>query len=141
LKYFERFLARGHNCILAEHKRTFEITKASSVTKRGDCIIAVSSTKAPRDFSSGFRSLCLSRDTQITIELWAAGRRERIVGWGDEKLTLTNPNEIVGRKSTYTSDRTFMVEADKAACDLDRRFVRILKNPSTVIKVIITAEN
>ena len=74
------------------------------------------------------------------MELKAAGIYETIRGKGNHSLSLTHPSEIVGRKSTYVSDRTLMIQADKAACDLSRELIESLKSPKTILQVRIIAE-
>ena len=53
------FSARGHQKVQSTHKTTFEVTKEANLTKQGDCIIAVESTKAavdlPYEFKEGAR--------------------------------------------------------------------------------------
>jgi hypothetical protein len=47
---------------------------------------------------------------------------------------------MVGRKSSYPSDRTIMIRVDKAACDLDRRLIDALKSPNARLTVHLIAE-
>jgi hypothetical protein len=140
LRIVEGLFARGHPNILAEHSTTFEITKDAELTRRGECIIAVRATKGLMDFSAGFRRLCKNDETRVFVELKAAGIHETIHGRGNHLLSLTHPSEIVGRKSTYVSNRTLMIKADKAACDLSRELIESLKSPRTVLHVRIIAE-
>jgi hypothetical protein len=136
----EELTARGHPNITSTHPTTLEITRESSLTRRGDCIVAVEATKGLKDFSKKFRRACINDNARILLELNAAGAVEIVLGRGSRLLTLTDPEELVVRKSTYITDRTLMVEADKAAVDLNRRFVRQLGSSSTRIYVRLTAE-
>ena len=72
--------------------------------------------------------------------LEAGGIAETIHGLGSRGLSFSNPKEIVGRKSLYTSDRTIMIGSDKAASDLDRRLIAVLKSPNTKLKVQIIVD-
>jgi len=74
--------------------------------------------------------------------LWleAGGISDFIEGRGNPHLTFSHPTEIVGRKSSHVSDRTLMVGADKAACDIRRDLVKMLTLPSTLVKVKISVE-
>ena len=55
---------------------------------------------------------------------------ERITGWGGKGLTYSNSTSMVARTSSFQCDRTLMIKADKAASDLDREFVGLLKKTS-----------
>ena len=103
-------------------------------------MIAVKATKGLADFSKAFRYMCRRDETRIVVQLNAAGIVEYIEGKGSFELTLTHPTEMVGRKSTYVSDRTMMIRADRAACDIDRDLVQELQAPSTVLLVRVIAE-
>ena len=140
MRIIQDFTARGHPNITAKHSMTFEITKDDKLTKRGDCVIAVGATKSLVDLSSEFRNLCKRDESRIIIELSAAGIIESIEGRGSRQLTLSHSREIVGRKSTYISDRTFMIRADKAACDIDRDLIYALKFPQTTLQIRLIGE-
>jgi hypothetical protein len=49
-----------------------------------------------------------------------------VKGTGDPRLELSHSTDIVIRKSDYVCDRTLMINADKAACDIDQDIVRLL---------------
>jgi hypothetical protein len=57
------------------------------------------------------------------------------VGRGDPALTFENERSLVGRTSTYVDDRTIMLEADRAAADVDRELVCALASgePVTIV--------
>ncbi len=140
MKIVEELLAQGHPSILADHATTFEITKEPSLTRRGDCVIGVNASKSPRDLSSEFRSLCRHAESKIMVELEAGEIAESIEGWGAAKLTLNHPGDMVGRKSSFVSDRTIMIGADRAARDLDRDLIEALTSSDTKLLVRITVE-
>ncbi len=119
---------------------TFEITREPELSRRGDCVIAVNATKGPREMSPQFKKACTREGCRIVVELEVEGLFDVIRGEGCPELSFTHPTEMVGRKSSYTSDRTIMVRADKAACDLDRRLIKALKSPETRLIVHIIAE-
>jgi len=140
LKIIEEVIAYGHQNILGTHSMTFEITKGSNLTRRGDCVIAVNATRAPSDFSVDFKNLCRREETQITILLEAESITDLIQGSGSPGLSFSDRNEMVGRKSSFISDRTIMVHADKAAKDIKRSLINALASPRTRLKVRISAE-
>jgi len=126
--------------VIARHPTTFEITKHAQLSIRGDCVIAVQATKGLADFSTEFRNLCKRDEARIIVQLKAAGIVESIEGRGSCGLTLSHPAEMVGRKSTYLSDRTIMIRADRAACDINRDLVYELQSPSTTLHIRVIAE-
>jgi len=140
LRVTEELSASGHPNIIARHPTTFEITRESSVTRRGDCVIATRATRGLSDLSSQFRNLCRNDEAKITVKLEWAGLTETIEGKGSRRLTLSHALEIVGRRSAYVSDRTLMIHADKAACDVNRDLIDALKSPATKIRIEISVE-
>lgn len=140
MRVVEEFYAKGHRNVLATHSMTWEVTKDSELSRRGDCVIAVSATKGLADLSEEFRNLCRNDKTTITAELAVENLTETIRGKGSCNLSFTHPSEIVGRKSTFASDRTIMIHSDKAACDINRELVRVLTYPNAELKVRLVAD-
>jgi len=137
----EIITAYGHELIQATHETTFEITKEKSITPRGDCIIAVRADKSVADLSREFKELAKKRGAEITIIIESDGEKEVIKAYGDPRLTLTHPEDIVIRKSTYVCSRTLAVKADKAAKDLSRRLIGKLRNPNRKVKIVLTVKS
>jgi hypothetical protein len=119
---------------------TFEITRDLQLSKRGDCVIGVNADKGARDFTLKFKQACRKEGARITVNLEAEGITDVIHGSGSPNLSFTHPTEMVGRKSSFTSDRTIMVGADKAASDLDRRLIAALKSSNTGLQVRLVVE-
>ena len=140
LKFVEQITATGHPNITATHPTTLEFTKESSLTKKGDCIVAVNASKGLMDLSEDFRATCRNDNARIVAQISSAGVMQSVRGKGSKLLTLNHSEEIVIRKSTYVSERTLMLNADSAAIDLKRSLVRILKSPSAIIKIKLTVE-
>ena len=138
MRIVEELAARGHPNITATHSTTLEITKGFSLTKMGDCIVAVEATRGLIDLSQDFRKACMSDRSRILVELNVSGMVERIAGRGNHLLTLTDEKDLVIRKSTYVSNRTLMINADKAASDLPRQFIRRVTSASTDIHIRLT---
>jgi hypothetical protein len=139
MKIVEELRAQGHRNLLAKHPTTFEITKDNELTRRGDCVIGVNATKGLRDMSADFKKLCGNDQARIAVELRVGAMVEMIEGEGSQRLVLDHPTEMVGRRSSYVSDRTFMIHADRAACDLDRAMVSALRSPDTKLLVRLVA--
>ena len=141
MRVVEEFLARGHPNITAKHPSTLEITKQDKLTKNGDCIIAVEATKGLWELSETFRRTCADDNSKIRLEVSAHGIVDVVYGKGNAMLTLNHPDEIVVRKSSYVSDRTLMIAANKAAGDLKRRLVTALRSLDTLVVIRIVVEN
>jgi hypothetical protein len=132
--------AYGHSEISARHPTTLEITKEDRLTERGDCIIATRASKACLDLSTEFSKLVKNDEAHVTLRIEAEDWGEIIRGRGSSRLTLDHPNDLVVRKSNYVCHRTIMILADKSASDLDREFVRILRDPRTRMRIELVAE-
>ena len=140
MRIVEVIEAYGHPKITARHLTTLEITKEAILTERGDCIIATRASKACLDLSTDFSKLVKNNETHVTLRIEAEEMDEIICGRGSSRLTLDHPNDLVVRKSNYVCHRTIMILADKSASDLDREFVRILRDSRTRMRIELVAE-
>ena len=132
--------AKGHGNILAVHPTTLEFTKAESLSRRGDCIIAVSADKAMPDLSAGFKERLCRETSALTILIAAGGKADTVNASGSPHLILAHPDEIVIRKSSYICSRTLAVKADKAAADLSKDLVQKLKNSDQEVIITLTVK-
>ncbi|MGN0094330.1 MAG: DUF371 domain-containing protein [Methanobrevibacter sp.] len=130
-------MAKGHPNVSSLHKSTFEITKDKSLTKAGDCIIGLDMNKSMLDFPEDFKNKLQSSNTKVTVQLKTDNGYDEIHGRGDSNLELSHETDMVIRKSTFTCNRTLMVEADKAACDLNRDLIEDLINAKQLYVNII----
>jgi len=133
----EKLECNGHVNVLGEHPTTIEMTKDSDLTLQGDCIIGVKATKALKDFNKDFKRLA-KEERYIQCNLRIEDREVVITGKGDPNLSYAHPTDIVIRKSFFTCPRTVMIWADKAAKDLPRDFIQLLKNPDTRLECEFT---
>ena len=131
------FFAYGHKNILATHKTTFEVTKEATLTKRGDCILAVESTVAAADLPPEFKEAARKEGARITVTIEAGEHKETVKAKGSPKLTFTHPTDLVVRKSGYVCGRTLAIRADKAASDFSRKLVEKLKDTNQEAKVTL----
>jgi len=136
----ETIFAHGHENVQATHETTFEITKKDQLSKRGDCVIAVSANKAVLDLSSEFKEKMQKENVKVTILIEAGDALEMVNAFGNPMLMLTHPTDIVIRKSGYICNRTLAIQADKAACDFSRKLVEKLKNPRQKVKITLTVK-
>jgi hypothetical protein len=139
MKITEIILARGHRNVQSKHKSTLEITKDDTLSKRGDCIIAVSADKVLADLSPQFKETLRGENSKITILLEAGDITEKVNAYGNPRLILSHPTDMVVRKSSHICSRTLAIKADKAACDLSRELVERLKNREQ-IKITLTVK-
>ena len=134
----EVIYAYGHENVRSTHTTTFEITKETSVTKRGNCIIAIGATKGAADLHAEFKDAARNEDAQITLRVEAGRITDVVNAQGTHRLLFTHPTDVVMRKSTHDCDRTVAIRADKAANDFPRRLVEKLRTPRQRIKITLT---
>ena len=123
-----KIYSKGHKNVTSHHKSTFEITKDPEIGPTADCIIGVDMDKTMLNFPQEFKDKIADSNTRIVVELKTENGHDEITGFGHEDLTLTHPTDIVIRKSDFTCPRTLMINADKAARDLDENLIEDLKN-------------
>lgn len=132
----EEIIAYGHPAVAATHKTALEITKASDIIKDADCIIGIKANKACKDLKEKFKNaLKDAKKVEITIE--AGGVKDKITAYGSPALRLTHAEDVVIRKTDFIDNRTVAILADKAASDLKRDLVEMLKSSETKIKITL----
>jgi len=129
---------RGHPMVRSSHPTTIEITTEDYLTESGDCIIGVGAAKGCAGLSSAVKERLKIGGSRVTLTVAAGGQSFVIRAQGDPRLTLTDPHEMVVRKSDYISGRTLAVRADASSRDLPREIVRLLKN--TTVKGTLEIE-
>ncbi|MCL2691001.1 MAG: DUF371 domain-containing protein [Candidatus Bathyarchaeota archaeon] len=134
----EQITAFGHPNILATHPTTLMITKDKELTKKGDCIIAINANKTIPDLNPEFKQKLQNPNTKLTITIETDNLIEQITAYGATELELNNNNDMVIRKSNFTSNRTLAIKANKAAKDLPRELIKKLENPNQQIKITLT---
>lgn len=133
----EVIVAFGHENIQATHPTTLMITKDRHLSKNGDCIIAIAADKAAADLSPRFKATLRQPNAHLTITIEADQLKEQISAHGSPELTLTNPEDLVVRKSNYKCSRTLAIQADKASKDLYRELIEKLKNHRQTVKITL----
>ena len=131
---------KGHKNVTSHHKSTFEITKDVEIGPTADCIIGVNMDKTLLNFPKELKDEIANPNTKIIVELKTENGYDEIVGFGHENLTLTHPTDIVIRKSDFTCPRTLMINADKAARNLDENLIEDLKNEKIMEVTIKTCK-
>ncbi|PIO07041.1 DUF371 domain-containing protein [Candidatus Woesearchaeota archaeon CG08_land_8_20_14_0_20_43_7] len=110
--------------MLGLHRNTFEFTKDSHLTLRGDCIIGINADHVPKAMSG-----------KITIFLECRGITDQVEAIANEDFT--SDHEVVIRITEYVDQRTFAIRATKAAKDIKRELIDALKNPNARLHIKI----
>ncbi|MEA3343857.1 MAG: DUF371 domain-containing protein [archaeon] len=137
----ESFFVYGHENVLSTHATTLEFTKDSELSLKGDCILGVCATKGLSEFSDEFKKKIRDDRVRVIVEIEAGGVTDVVSGFGHPDLLLSDPDEIVIRKSGFVCGRTLCVHADKAAADVDKRIVEHLKRPGSKATVTISVSD
>lgn len=125
-----RFSAFGHQNIKSTHRTTLELTEETHLSKKGDCIIGISA-RIP-----DLAPFLAKNRVIVTLK---AGEIFEVVHAIPNPFYI-NGKELVIRKGDFSSQRTFAIRADKAALDLSRRLVGLMKNPRQRLVVEISNE-
>jgi uncharacterized protein len=136
----ERVAFIGHRNIRCLHNNTIEITKAVSLSTRGDCIAGVSASKACNDFDKEFKARFSESGRRVNLEIKVDEQIFRMHGLTDQRLTLSHDHDIVIRRSNYVCPRTLCVLCNKASFDIPRELVLKLQNPATAAELKIIVE-
>jgi hypothetical protein len=128
--------ARGHPALRGTHRTTLEMTKEDHLTARGDCIVGVAADAGCADFPAGLKAAIRAGKT-IRVRLVAGSKTEEFTGQGHPDLVLTNPTDIVFRTSSFTCPRTALINCTKAAQNLDRTLISLLKNPTQQLRITL----
>ncbi|MEX0861546.1 DUF371 domain-containing protein [Nitrosopumilus sp.] len=130
----------GHENIRSNHQKTIEITKESSLTPRGDCIVGVSATSSCNDLPQEIKDKLRNPGSKVTFSISVDTYEFTIVGSGHPDLILTHKEDIVLRKSDFICPRTIAIKCDKASDLLPREMISLLQNPKTQGTFTITVE-
>ena len=119
----------GHPNVCSTHNKTIEITKAPTLSLRGDCIIGVNASKACKDLKPSLKRLLQQADQAVKIEIEVNDLSFAIDASSDSRLSLLHDHEIVIRKSDFVCPRTAAICCNKASSDIPRDLVQLLGRP------------
>ncbi|MDG6953622.1 MAG: DUF371 domain-containing protein [Nitrososphaerota archaeon] len=122
---------RGHPKVLSEHPTTIEVTTEGHLSERGDCIVGVSADKGCLGLNPEVKQGLRKTGTPVSVRIVVGGLSYLVAAQGDSRLKLTDPQDIVIRKSDFVSERTLALRADSSARDLPREMIRALRDPET----------
>ncbi|HKU33656.1 MAG TPA: DUF371 domain-containing protein [Candidatus Nitrosotalea sp.] len=119
----------GHENIRSLHPKTIEITTESHLTTNGDCIVGVKASSGCNDLPEKLKTLLQNSKSDVNCAIVVKDMTFKIKGKGNDKLTLTNPHDIVIRKSSFVCPRTLATNCDVASDFIPRQIVKALQNP------------
>jgi uncharacterized protein len=134
------FHAHGHPAVSSTHRTTLELTTESRLTKNGDCIVAVGSSASLGDLPTAMRYALSRGNCRVRLTLRLDSHSFNVDGYGSPGLTFSHPTDIVVRRSSYASDRTLMIRANRSAADIPRALLRLLRDPDQKILVDLITE-
>ncbi len=131
--------AEGHENIRATHPTTFEITREDYLTTKGDCIIGINADKAVASLKEDFKSALRREDSILLGILYIPERNvyDTFVAQGSSGLELSDTRRIIVRKSSFINPPTLAIHSSKAARDIDRSLVRLLKTRRSHLVLIL----
>jgi len=121
----------GHKNIRSLHSKTIEITTESDLTLNGDCIIGVGASCGCNDIPEKMKNLLQNSKSEILFTISVKDISFKVKGTGHENLILTNPHDIVIRKSSFICPRTLAIRCDLASNSIPRQMIKILQNPES----------
>ena len=139
-EFTETICGFGHPNVQATHHSTLEFTRDKELSLNGDCILVISADKGLKDFCADFKATLKKPSSRLTVIIEVDGIIDVIHAKGSTKLSLTDPTEMVLRKSDFSSKRTLGICADKAARDLSRVLVEKLKNSKQKARITLTVQ-
>lgn len=122
---------RGHENIRSLHPKTIEITTESHLTVNGDCIVGVGASSGCNDLPEKMKMLLQNSKSSVDCTIVVKDFSFKVKGRGSDKLTLTNPHDIVIRKSAFTCPRTMATNCNAASDAIPRQMIKALQNPDT----------
>lgn len=131
-----KFNAYGHPNVLATHKTTLEFTKDDEVSLNGDCIVGVKADfnlKKIKQFTKKLKN----KNIIIIIETISKDKKIKEKITAEINSQFDSDRELVIRKTDFISERTFAINSNKAAFDLNRHLIGSLKEKKNKISIII----
>jgi hypothetical protein len=121
----------GHENIRSLHQKTIEITKESSLTPSGDCIVGINASCGCKNIPAEIKKKLQDPETIVKFSIKVENHSFEVQGSGHKDLILTHSDDIVIRKSDFVCPRTLAVHCDKASDDIPREMIQLLQLPTT----------
>ena len=121
-----RMTAYGHPNIQGTHSTTIEVTTEDNLSKRGDCIIGVRASHSLSDIRDLLFPL---KGSHVRVVFTVDTERDVVTGFIHPSLKFSDTKALIIRKSSFLCPRTLLIQADKAAMDLNRLLIEKMKTP------------
>ena len=121
----------GHENIRSLHQKTIEITTEPELTLQGDCIIGVRANCGCNDIPEKMKNLLRTTKSDVLFTIIVKDISFKVKGKGHHDLVLTNPHDIVIRKSSFICPRTLATHCNKASDSIPRNMVKLLQKPDS----------
>jgi hypothetical protein len=121
----------GHENIRSLHPKTIELTTESHLSINGDCIVGVRADCGCNDIPERMKTLLQNLKSDVNCTIMVKDFSFKVKGKGHDKLTLTNPCDIVIRKSSFVCSRTLATNCNEASDSIPREMIKMLQNPET----------
>ena len=128
----------GHPNIRSTHYNTIEVTRASEISPRADCIIGVNASKACTGLTSALRNH-IQKGGDLIFTIIVEDKSFDFLGRGVSGLSLVSSEELVFRRSSFLSDRTAAISCSAAAINVPRDIVKLLQSKDTKGALFIRA--
>jgi uncharacterized protein len=122
----------GHKNVRSLHPKSIEITTDSDLTANGDCIVGVRASCGCLGIPDEMKTLLQKPQSEVTCTILVGDLSFKVTGRGSGKLTLTNPHDIVIRKSNFTCPRTLSIGCNTGSDSIPRQMIEALQNPDTI---------
>jgi hypothetical protein len=129
---------QGHPLVLGTHPTTFEVTGEGHLTKKGNCIIGISSDKSCANLSAEFKRVLSHDDAVLITRLSCDGETVEVKSRGSSQFTLDHPTDMVWRRSSFVCGRTIGILSDHVAATLPIGLIANLAAGKEMI-IILTA--
>ena len=119
----------GHQNIRSLHTKTIEITKDSTLTTSGDCIVGINAKQGCSSLPDEIKSKLKDPNCIVKFSINVDDHTFTVSGKGHPDLILTHEHDIVIRKSDFICPRTLAINCDKASDSIPREIIQLLQNP------------
>jgi hypothetical protein len=127
--------AYGHENILCTHNTTMELTKKNFLTKKGNCILGINSSKSCKSLNPILKE-AIKKGEKLKVTIKVENLFDFFYGYGNEKLILSDEDDIVFRKSNFICNRTILIKCTKSSSELNPKLIEKLKFSEAKITVL-----
>ena len=129
----DEIIGYGSKDIVAKSKTEIKIVKNEKVN---GSVICVKANKGASELNKELKE-ALKTSSIVNITIKVDEYEEKIVGYSSPALRISDKESIVIRKDDKIDDATISILSNKAANDLSKEMKKKLKNPETMVKIII----